>query len=72
MKYDVRVRTNARKDEIRKSGESSFDISVTAPPVDGKANEKVIELIAELLGTRKSRVAIVRGLTSKRKVVEVM
>jgi uncharacterized protein (TIGR00251 family) len=70
MKYDVRVRTNARKNEIRKSGESSFDISVTAPPVDGKANEKVIELIAEFLGKPKRSVVIVRGLSSKRKVVD--
>ena len=72
MRYDVRVRTNARKNEIRKTGENSFEISVTVPPEDGKANEKVIGLIAEFLGTQKRAVTIVRGLTSKRKVVEVL
>ena len=71
MKYSVRVRANARKNEIKKTGERSFDISVKAPPVDGKANEQVIALIAEFLGTRKSSVTIIRGLTSKKKVVEV-
>jgi uncharacterized protein YggU (UPF0235/DUF167 family) len=70
MKYDVRVRTNARKNEIRKTGENSFAISVTVPPVDGKANDKVIELIAGFLGTPKRKVTIIRGLTSKRKVVD--
>ena len=72
MRYAVRVRTNARKNEIRQEGANAFSISVTAPPVDGKANEKVIELIAEFLGARKSSVTIVRGLTSKKKVVEVL
>jgi hypothetical protein len=71
MTYAVRVRTNARKNEIRQDGERSFEISVTVPPVDGKANERVIDLIAGFLGKPKRSVAIVRGLTSKRKVVEV-
>jgi uncharacterized protein (TIGR00251 family) len=44
---------------------------VTAPPVDGRANAAVIKLLAEWLGVSRSAVQIVRGETSRRKIVEI-
>jgi uncharacterized protein len=46
-------------------------VKLTAPPVDGSANEQLIELISEVTGVKKSCIKIVRGLSSKRKVVEI-
>jgi len=46
-------------------------VKLTAPPVDGSANEQLIELIAEVTGVKKSCIKIVRGLSSKRKLVEI-
>ena len=46
-------------------------VKLTAPPVDGSANEQLIELISEVTGIKKSCIKIVRGLSSKRKVVEI-
>jgi uncharacterized protein (TIGR00251 family) len=46
-------------------------IKLTAPPVEGSANEQLIEVIAEELGVKKSQVSVIRGHSSKRKVVEV-
>jgi uncharacterized protein YggU (UPF0235/DUF167 family) len=44
---------------------------VTASPTDGQANEAVVLLFASTLDVPKSRVSIVRGLTSRSKVVRV-
>ena len=44
---------------------------VSAPPVDGKANAELCSLVAELVGVPRSRVSVVRGLTSRDKVVRV-
>jgi uncharacterized protein (TIGR00251 family) len=46
-------------------------VKLTAPPVEGSANEQLIEVIAEELGVKKSQVSVIRGHSSKRKVVEV-
>jgi len=46
-------------------------VKLTAPPVEGSANEQLIELISEVTGVKKSFIKIIRGLSSKRKVVEI-
>lgn len=46
-------------------------VRLAAPPVDGAANAALIEFVADALKVAKSRVRIVSGQTSRRKVVEV-
>jgi uncharacterized protein YggU (UPF0235/DUF167 family) len=46
-------------------------IRVTAPPVDGKANDALCRLVARAAGVAPSKVAVVRGHTSRDKVLEV-
>jgi len=46
-------------------------IRITAPPVDGMANDHLIAYLAKLFGVPKSRVALEQGKTAKRKVVRV-
>ena len=46
-------------------------LAVTAPPVDGKANQAVIEFLAELFRVPKSSVTIVSGETGRNKVIAV-
>ena len=48
-----------------------FRSQLAAPPVDGKANEECIAFFADVAGVPKSRVRIVKGLTSRMKVVEI-
>jgi uncharacterized protein len=71
MKILVRVKPNARKNEVKPLAENSYLVSVTAPPVDGKANDKVIELLAEYFDKPKRAISILRGATSKGKIVEI-
>ena len=71
MKISVRVRTNARKNEVQQLDETRFLVSVTASPVEGKANEKVIEALAEYFHKPKRSITIVRGRATREKIVEI-
>jgi uncharacterized protein len=72
MKITIRVKTNARKDEVKQIDEKHFHVSVNAPPADGKANERVIEVLAEHLGKPKRNITIIHGAASRDKVVEIV
>ena len=72
MKISVRVKPNAKKNVIEQLDSTHYRVSVAAPPVDNKANEKVIELLAVFLGKPKRSLTIVKGTASKDKVVEVV
>jgi uncharacterized protein (TIGR00251 family) len=67
----IRVQPRAGRDEIAGAREGSLLVRVTAPPVDGRANEAACKLIAKRLGVAPSLVAVVRGAAARDKVVEV-
>jgi len=46
-------------------------VAVTAPPVDGAANDAVIDALARAFGVRRAAVRIVRGETGRRKTVQI-
>ncbi|MBI5846644.1 MAG: DUF167 domain-containing protein [Nitrospirae bacterium] len=46
-------------------------VKLTSPPVEGAANEQLIEVLAEGLKLKKSQIKVIRGHTSKRKVVQI-
>jgi len=72
MKVFVRVKPNARKNEVKRLDENRYLVSVTAPPVDNKANEKLIEVLAEHFDRPKSAIRIVRGARVREKIVEIL
>jgi uncharacterized protein len=67
----VRVQARARRDEIAGERDGALLVRVTAPPVEGRANEAVRKLLARRLGLPPGRVAVVRGHGSRDKLVEV-
>ncbi|MGC9006720.1 MAG: DUF167 domain-containing protein [Sulfurihydrogenibium sp.] len=71
MRIKVKVKPGASKNEVKKIEENFFEVKVTAVAEKGKANEKVIELLSDFLKVPKSKVKIVRGLTSRDKEVEI-
>src|ERR1051325_1728374 len=71
MKISVRVKPNARKNEVTKLDEKTYLVSVTAPPVDGKANAGGIELLAAYFRKAKSRIVILKGASGRQKLVEI-
>ncbi|MCY4597604.1 MAG: DUF167 domain-containing protein [Bryobacterales bacterium] len=53
-------------------GAPGYRIWVTAPPEGGKANKDAIRLLADELGVPRSSLAVIRGLTGRRKTVRVV
>jgi uncharacterized protein (TIGR00251 family) len=70
MKLFVRVKPGKKKESIA-HGDSHWLISINAQAVDGKANERLIEFLSEILELPKSRIAIEKGHASPFKVMEI-
>jgi hypothetical protein len=68
---EVRVKPRSKHDRITLSADRKIDVAVTSPPVDGKANEHVIRLLAKQVGVPKSAISIVKGELSKIKVFRI-
>lgn len=70
---DVAVLVVPRASRSRVVGvhDGMLRIQLAAPPVDGAANEALLKLIAELVGTPMSSVALARGQSSRRKTVRI-
>lgn len=71
MKITIKVKPNARKNEVIKSDDNQFLVSVNVPPADGKANEKVIEVLSEYFRKPKRVFRIISGFSSRNKVIEI-
>jgi uncharacterized protein (TIGR00251 family) len=69
--FAIRVTPRAKQNKVQPQADGSLKVYVTAPPEDGRANEAVIEMIAQWLGVKRRDVEIVRGATSRHKVVRV-
>ena len=72
MKISVKVLLRSSRDEIKKLPDASFKVKLTSAPVDGKANDALVELLSEYFNTSKSKIKLVKGLTSKNKIIEIM
>jgi uncharacterized protein (TIGR00251 family) len=66
----IRVRPRARRSALA-PGTGSLAVSVTAPPIDGRANDAVIALLAEKWHLPKSAFGIVKGTTSRTKTMAI-
>lgn len=71
VRFSVRVQPRAARTEILGMHGDAVKIRVAAPPVEGEANEELVEFLAKQLGVAKSAVRIARGQRSKQKLVEV-
>jgi len=71
MKISVRVKAGSSRNGIKRIDGTTYHVSVTAPPVEGRANEMVIELLSEYFGKPKRCIAILKGQTSKIKIIEI-
>ncbi|MBD2259797.1 DUF167 domain-containing protein [Pseudanabaena sp. FACHB-2040] len=69
---EVQVKPNTKQQKIDKTDAGIWVVYLRSPPVDGKANKELIQLIAKELGLPKSRISIKAGANSRRKWVEVL
>jgi uncharacterized protein (TIGR00251 family) len=71
VRIQVHLTPRARRDEIAGWQGEVLRVRVAAPPVDGKANDALVRLLASALGLPKSRVGIVTGGKSREKTVGI-
>jgi uncharacterized protein (TIGR00251 family) len=67
----VKVQPRASVNEIGEPLGNELRVKVTAPPVESAANEALIRLLAERLDCPRNRIELVRGQTSRHKVLKV-
>ncbi|MBE2246390.1 MAG: DUF167 domain-containing protein [Candidatus Competibacteraceae bacterium] len=67
----VEVKPGASRNEFVITGSHTLKIRITAPPIDGKANDALIHYLADIFDISKSSVRMLKGATSKFKKFEV-
>lgn len=68
---EVKVDPRSSRKEIAGVMGNVLKVRLTAPPVGGAANEQLIEVISDATGVRKSNIRILRGVSSRKKLVEI-
>jgi uncharacterized protein (TIGR00251 family) len=71
MHIKVKVTPDAKKEKLIMLSENSFKISVKEKAKDGKANQKVMDILKEILKPRPKKLKLVVGHTSPSKIFEV-
>ncbi|MFO7866447.1 MAG: DUF167 domain-containing protein [Candidatus Aminicenantes bacterium] len=71
MRIQVKVQTRARKPGIEKTGPGAYKVKVSSPPEKGKANQDVINAMADYFQCPSSWIRIVRGHKSNQKQIEI-
>jgi len=69
--FAVRIHPRAKKNAITGEIGDALKISLTAPPIGGRANEACVAFLAELLNVPRSSVTITSGQSSRNKVIRV-
>ena len=67
---DVKVIAGARKTMIKEEG-ALLKVYLNTPPIDGRANKALIELLSEHFGVSKSSIEITKGLQSRHKTISI-
>jgi uncharacterized protein len=67
----IKVKPNARESSLVQEADGTWLARLKSPPVDGKANAELIELVAAHFGRRKSEVLIKSGASGRMKVLTV-
>jgi hypothetical protein len=71
LSFDIHVNPHASRAEIAGIADGMLKVKVTAPPVEGAANEACIGLLSKKLGLKKSRMKISAGAKGRKKTIVV-
>lgn len=71
MKKSVKVKPNSKNQAIVEEEDGSLTVHLKSPPVDGKANKELIELLAKKFNVSKSSITIQLGLSGRNKLVNI-
>lgn len=69
--FSLRVQPRASRNAIVGTMGDAVKLAITAPPVDGKANQAVVEYLSDLFRVPKSSIVIVSGETGRNKLIAI-
>ncbi len=72
MRINIKVTPNAKVPELVKLDDLNYRVKVNARASEGKANLRLVEMLADYFDVPKSHVLILHGLNSREKVVEIL
>ena len=72
MRIVVKVKPKSKKVSIKQISENSYEVKLKSPPDKGKANEELIEILSEYFNKPKSNIKLIRGHTSREKLIEII
>jgi uncharacterized protein (TIGR00251 family) len=71
VRLEIKVQPRSSRNQIAGEQDGVLKIKLTAPPVDGEANQALIDYLSDLLGIPKRSVNLIKGETSRNKLVEI-
>lgn len=71
MKFSLKVQPGSKKESLEQSPEGQWKLKVNAPALDGRANERVVQILSEIFDLPKSSIQWVSGMQSKVKIFEI-
>lgn len=72
MKIHVTAKPNANKNEVQELDGDHFIVSVTEPPVKGRANKAILKLLSKYFGVSSTKVFMIHGHTTRQKTIEIL
>ena len=71
MMISVKVKTNAKKNDVICISNDTFEVKTTTTPENGKANKSVVELLSQYFKVSKNSIVILKGSRSHNKIIEI-
>lgn len=71
MRISVTVKINSKKEIVEPISQNEYLVRVNAMPIEGQANTRVIELLAQYFNCAKSKIILISGKKSKKKLFEI-
>lgn len=71
MKIFVKAKPNSKNAAIEKIGETEFVVAVKEPPVQGRANEAIIQALAAYFSLPVFKVKLIQGYKTRNKIFEI-
>jgi uncharacterized protein (TIGR00251 family) len=71
MRINIIAIPGSKTHEIIKIDENSYRVKIDAPAIEGEANKRLIEILAEYFNVQKSSVKILKGFKNRNKIVSI-
>ena len=72
MRCYIRVIPRSSRVKVEETAPGEYRVHLTAPPVDGRANDQLVAVLAEHLDISKQRIHVIAGKTARTKIVDIV